>query len=56
MREFQKQGGMEKMKKVTKDDTKEGLKIVKEIFFYDIPQTLKKNLRDIKDAAQRRLK
>lgn len=47
MIEFNKAGGSEKLKEVAKQDVKESTKLIKELITYDIPQTLKKVLRDL---------
>jgi hypothetical protein len=44
---FQKEGGMKKLKEVTKEDINEAKSIVKESITYDLPQLFKKMLREL---------
>lgn len=45
--EFEREGGHKKLKQVTKDDLKKGFEIAKEMITYDIPETIKKIIRDL---------
>ncbi|CAF0920225.1 unnamed protein product [Brachionus calyciflorus] len=45
--EYKRAGGTEKLKQVTKDDFKKGTQIFKEMVTYDIPETIKKIIRDL---------
>ncbi len=48
MIEFKQSGGIEKLKEVSKQDLKDGVKIFKDATTYDIPQWSKKLFNDIK--------
>jgi hypothetical protein len=47
MIEFKKAGGLEKFKEIAKKDLEEGRKVTKEMVTYDLPQTIKKIIRDL---------
>lgn len=47
LQEYEKQGGNEKMKEVAIKDSKQAVKMFKEIVTYDIPQSFKKLIRSL---------
>jgi hypothetical protein len=47
MIEFKKAGGVEKLKEVAKKDIETGTKVTKEMVTYDLPQTIKKIIKDL---------
>ena len=54
MIEFQKSGGVKKMKEITQNDVAKVKKDFKELFSYDLPQQLKKFFRDLKNKLEQR--
>ena len=53
MIEFEKQGGMEKLKEISKKDLNHGVKTAKEMVTYGFPQAFKRFLQDIKQNSRR---
>ena len=47
MIEFKKAGGFDKLKEVARKDIETGTQVTKEMVRYDLPQTIKKIIRDL---------
>ena len=52
MIEFKKAGGFDKLKEVARKDIETGTQVTKEMVRYDLPQTIKKIIRDLTPRRQ----
>ena len=53
MIEFEKQGGMEKLKDITKKDFSTGVKTAKEMASYGFPQAFRRFIQDLRRNMRR---